>query len=214
MPLVIRKRSANKGEKMLYSDVREFFSNIILDPYTLKDLRLLVSGARQDFMNSIMKLRTIQLAEREIEGGFLSWWRKTRKIDKADRDVQAEIRAKRVVLDDLERALEIAENNDYKEMERRSFYLQALEDTEYTDNERYEKRLEEIAKKYDRLSDKDILIEIRKQLAELFFIIDKIDNQRRREKEWKLHGPPLRIRNEFEKCYHSERKPAANSEKE
>lgn len=189
---------------MHYTDVRKFFSNLILEPYTLKDLRLQVSWARQDFLNSVMDLRTLELAKQKIEGGFLSWWGKTRRIDKAVRAVHAEMHGKRVVLDDLERALEIAENNDHKEMERRNFYLQALEETEYADNERYEKRLEEIEKMGARLSDIEISAEIRKQLAELFFTIDKIDNQIKREKRWNLYGPPSQIRNEFEKCYHSE----------
>ncbi len=63
-------------EEMLYTNVRKFFSDIILDPYTLKDLRLLIVGARQDFINSVMNLRTLELAKWEIEGGFLSWWGK------------------------------------------------------------------------------------------------------------------------------------------
>ena len=50
---------------MLYTEVRKFFSDIILDPYTLKDLRLLVSMARQDFINSVMNLRTLELAKRD-----------------------------------------------------------------------------------------------------------------------------------------------------
>jgi len=151
-----------------------------------------------------MELRTLELAKREIKGGFFSWWGKTRRIDKAVRAVHAQIHVKRVVLDDLERALEIAENNDHKEMERRNFYIQALEEAEYADNERYEKMLEELEIKGARLSDKEISAEIRKQLAELFFIIDKIDNQIKREKRWNLYGPPSQIRNEFEKCYYSE----------
>ena len=189
---------------MLYADVRKFFSNLILDPYTLKDLRLLVAWARQDFVNSVMNLRTLQLAKRVNKGGFLSWWGKTRKIEKAVRAVHAEIQDKKAVLDDLERALEIAENNNYEEMERRDFFVKALEEAECADDERYKKRLEEIEKKGAQISDKKTLADIRKQLAEIFFSIDKIDNQRKREKKWQLCGPPSRVRDEFDKCFYSE----------
>jgi hypothetical protein len=192
-----------KGGKMHYTDVRKFFSDVILDPYSLIDLRLVVSWARQDFVNSAMKLRTCQLAKQQIKRSLLNWWgwRKIRKIEKAVEAVHAEIREKRMVLDDLERALEIAENNNNKEMERRAFYIKALEEAENADDERYEKRLEDIEKKGDQLSDKEIFKDIRKQLAKLFFIIDKMDTQQKREKEWQLYGPPSRVRKEFEKFF-------------
>lgn len=198
---------------MLYADVRDFFSNIILDPFTLKDLRLQVSWARQDFINSVTNLRALELAKREIKGGFFIWWVKTRKLEKAIRIVCAEMRAKRIIVDDLERALEIAENNDYEEMERRGFYLKALEEAEYADDDRYKKRLEEIEKKGFQLSDKHILVDIRKQLAEIIFSIDKIDNQGKRRKKWQLYGPPSRIREEFKKYFNPEPKTMENLNK-
>jgi hypothetical protein len=106
----------SKGRKeMLNTDVRKFNSAIILDPYTLKDLRLIVSWARQDFINSVMNLRTLELTKQEIKGGFLRWWGKTRKIEKTLRVVHAEIKEKRAILDDVERALELAENNDMEQ---------------------------------------------------------------------------------------------------
>jgi hypothetical protein len=184
---------------MLYADVRDFSSNIILDPYTLKDLRLLVSWARQDFINSALNLRTLQLAEREMMG-----WGKRRRIEKAIRVAHAEIREKRVVIDDLERALEIAENNDHEENERRDFYIKALMEAADGDDERYGKRLEKIEEEGNRHSDRELLIDIRKQLAEIYFSIDKIDNQRKRRKKWQLYGPPSQIRDEFKKYYHHE----------
>ena len=196
---------------MLYADVRKFFSNIILDPYTLKDIRLLVSWARQDFINSVMDLRTLQLAEQEIEGGFLSSLSKTRKIEKSIVAVHKEIREKRIVLDDLERALDIAENNNDTEMERRNFYLMELEEAEYADDERYEKRLDGIDKKWLKPSDKEILGDIRKRLAEIYFFIEKIDEQKKREKKWQLYGPPERIRRRFEKYHYPKPEPIQNT---
>lgn len=196
-------------EEMFYTD-RKFFSDIILDPYTLKDLRLLVSWAHQDFINSVMNLRTLELAKREIKGCFLSWWGKTRKIEKALRVVHAEIREKRAILDDVERALEIAENNNYEEMERRDFYTKALEEAENEDDARYEKKLESIKRDIEQMLEKArlpeqvtalLLKDIRKELAEMFFSLEKMNYQSKRRREWRLHGPPSRVRDEFKKFY-------------
>ena len=185
---------------MLQADARKFFSNIILDPYSLKDLHLLASWARQDFINSVMKLRTLELAEQEMRGEkFLSWRGKTRKIEKALRVVYTEIREKRAILDDIERALEIAENNNYEEIERRGFYIEALEEAENDDDARYERRLESIERSIEQMSEKELLADIRKQLAEVFFSMEKMNYQSKRRREWQLYGPPSRVRDKFKK---------------
>ena len=184
---------------MLYTDVRKYFSNIILDPYTLKDLRPLVSWARQDFINSVMNLRTLELAKQEIKRGFLSWWGKTRKIEKALRVIHAEVREKRAILDDVERSLEIAENNNYEGMERRDYYTKGLEEAENEDDTRYEKKLESIERNIEQMSEKALLMDIRKQLAEVFFSLEKMNYQSKRRREWQLYGPPSRVRDEFKK---------------
>lgn len=183
---------------MIYTDVRKIFSNIILDPYTLKDLRLLVAWTRQDFINSVMNLRTLELAKRD-EGGFLRCWWKIRKIDKAIQIIRAEIREKGAILDNVERALKIAENNNYEEMERRNFYEKALEEAEIEDNARYEENLERINKNIEQMSERSLLMNVSKQLAEIIFSLKKTNCQSERRREWQLNGPPSRVRDEFEK---------------
>jgi hypothetical protein len=182
---------------MLYADGRKLFSNVILDPYTLKDLRLVVSWARQDFINSVMNLRTLELARQQIKGGFFSWWGKTRETERALRVVHTEIRKKRATLDDLERALEVAVNNNYEEMERRDSYAKALEEAENEDDARYEKKLEDINRNIELKGEKALLEDIRKQLAEVFFSLEKMDYQSKRRREWRISGPPSRVRDEL-----------------
>ena len=207
---------------MLYTEVRKFFSDIILDPYTLKDLRLLVSMARQDFINSVMNLRTLELAKRdkkseEVEAiirkatgkkkgkcyllRVFSFWRESRLYEKTLLLIHADIREKRAILNDIERALEIAENNNYEEMERRDFFLKALEDAEYKDDAHYESRLENIEINIERMSEKELLVDIRKQLAEVFFSLEKMNRQAQRRHKWQLDGPPSEVRDKFKKFF-------------
>jgi hypothetical protein len=110
-------------------------------------------------------------------------------------------------LDDLERALEVATDNDRDEVERRDFYKNALEEKETEDQERYEKRLErleeEIESNMNRLSEArfpevGLLIEIRKQVAEIFLLMERTVYQNKRRLEWQLYGPPSRVDKDYE----------------
>ena len=184
---------------MFREDVSRLFSNLILDPYNLKDFRLLVVSVRQDFINSVLNLRTLQIARQEAIGkGFLFSWRKTSRIDRALLAARSEIREKRLFLDDLERALEVAADNDYEEMERREFYLDALKEAEDDDASRYEKRLKNVAKDGERLTEIGLLSEIRKQMAEIFLFMEKTDHQDKRRLEWELYDPPSRVKEEYD----------------
>jgi len=144
-----------------------------------------------------MNLRTLELAKQEIKGGFLSWWGKTRKTERALRVVHTEIREKRATLEDLERALEVAENNNYEEMERRDSYAKALEEAENEDDARYEKKLEDINRNIEQMGEKALLVDIRKQLAEVLFSLEKMNYQSKRRREWPIYGPPSRVHAEF-----------------
>jgi predicted transcriptional regulator len=187
---------------VFHADVKKLFSNTILDPYTLKDLSLLVCWARQDFINSVSDLRTLQLQKQDTTSkGFFHWWKKTRKIEKALQGVHRDIREKRILLDDLERALEVATNNNYEDMERREFYLDALKEAENNDDTRYEKKLANIEQSIEQMSEKALLEDIRKSLAEVFFSLEKINHQTKRRQEWQLYGPPSSIREEFKKFF-------------
>ncbi len=181
-------------------DVKKLFLNIILDPYTLKDLSFLVNWARQDFINSVCDCRTLQLQKKDTEGkGLLRWWKETRRIEKALQAVQRDIKEKRIFLDDLERAFEIAAYNNYEDSERREFYLNALEEAESNDDARYESKLEEVEQSVERMSEKELLGGIRKQLAEVLFSLQKFNHQTKRRQEWQLYGPPPSIREAFKK---------------
>jgi DNA polymerase I-like protein with 3'-5' exonuclease and polymerase domains len=187
---------------MFEVDASRIYSNVIIDPYSLKDLRLIVISARQEFVTAVINLRTLQLAAQDAWSQATIWhWRKIRRIEKALQAIRATIREKRAFLDDIERALEIAETYNYEEMEKRGFYLKSLEETEDNDDVRYEQRLEELDKRIDGLSGNALLAGIRKQLAEVFFAIEKMDHQSKRRRKWDLYGPPRSVREEFEKIY-------------
>jgi tetratricopeptide (TPR) repeat protein len=183
-------------------DVRRLYSDIILDPHSLKDLRLLVVTARQEFLNAVLQFRTLQLAAQDAWSKAKIWhfW-KIRKIERALEAVRATINVKRVFLDDMERALEIGLINDYDEKEKREFFIGALEEAESGDDMRYEKRLDELEKRVEKESDNVLLAGIRKQLAEVYFAIEKMDRQAKRRSDWQMHGPPSSVRKEFEKIH-------------
>jgi hypothetical protein len=192
---------------MFEADAKKLTSQIILDPYSVNDLRHLVNWARQDFLNSVCDYRTLQLKKQgDMEKGFPHWWIGTIRHGKSLKMVQRDIREKRVLLDNLERALEVAAYNDYENSERREFYFQALEEEESNDDTHYERKLDEIGQRIERMSEKDLLGEIRKQLAEVLFTLQKINHQKKRRQEWKSHGPPNRIREEFKKLYANNQK--------
>lgn len=191
---------------MFREDVTKLFTDVILDPYSLKDLRLLIAMARQDFINTVLSLRTLQLAKQELNPFS---WIKASRINRALLSTLSEIRKKRLLLDDLERALEVAANNDHGEMEKRAFYQHALEEAEREDEERYQKRLErlekEIESKVNRVSEArflevPLLIEIKKQIAEMFLFLERNNYQDKRKSEWELYGPPSNVRQDYEKA--------------
>ena len=174
-------------------DIKRLFSNIILDPYQLKDIRLLVTVFRQDLLNSVIKI----LDHQQLHGGLT--YKKT-KLHK----IYEEIHRKRILLDDLERALEVAENNNYMQNEKREYFLSELSESESKDDIRYEEIIKREVKGIEKMSEKDILIDIRKRLSELYYMIHKIRNQEKRKEEWSLYGPPSNIRREFEEIMKSE----------
>jgi len=180
---------------MFREDVSKLFANVILDPYNLKDLRLLVISARQDFINSVLNLRTLQIAREKV---FPFSWIKKRRIDRALLATRSEIREKRLFLDDLARALEVAADNDHEMMGKREFYLDALKESEYGDATRYERRLEKLVKDGERLTEIGLLSEIRKQMAEIFLFMEKTDDQNKRRLEWELYGPPPRVERDYD----------------
>ena len=102
----------------------------------------------------------------------------------------------------------MAENNDHEEMERRDFYTKAIEEAENEDDARYEKKLESIERNIEQMLEKALLPEqvtalllkdIRKELAEVFFSLEKMNYQSKRRRKWQLYGPPSIVRDEFKK---------------
>ena len=160
---------------------------IILDPYQFKDLRLLVLWCRQDFINSVLKILDL----RRQPGGFY-------KKEKAKKTIYAELHEKRILLDDLERAIEVAANGEYGEMERRDWYIRAFKDEGNQDDVREEKRLGEVKDEGERMTEKELLIDIRKWLAKVYFYIDKVRQQDNRKAEWEL-TIPQRVKDGFKK---------------
>ncbi|HBO84378.1 MAG: hypothetical protein A2073_06475 [Deltaproteobacteria bacterium GWC2_42_11] len=59
-------------------------------------------------------------------------------------------------------------------MEERDYYLKALQDAEWQDNERMDKRMGQIEQSGDVMNEKSLLMDIRKRLAEIYFYIDKV----------------------------------------
>jgi hypothetical protein len=153
---------------MFEVDVRRLYSNIILDPYSLKDVRELLIIARQEFVTAVLQFRSLQIAAQNAWSQAKVWhfW-KIRRIEKALERIQATINAKRVFLEDMERALEIALINDFDEKEKREFFIGSIEEAESNDDVRYEERLDEIEKRIEKESDTALLVGIRKQLAKV-----------------------------------------------
>ena len=174
-------------------DIKKLSSDIILDPYQLKDIRLLVIAFRQYFLNSVIKI----LDHKQLHGGLNYKETKLHKIYK-------EIHQNRILLDDLERALEVAENNDYMQNEKREFFLWALSESESKDDIRYEEIIEREGKDVKNMTEKDVLIDISKRLRELYYMIHKIRNQQQRREEWDSYGPPASLKTEFEKYINAE----------
>lgn len=186
--------------------------------FTWKDLTALAGWARQDLINSVEKLYILQYAGLKLPGRtpvsrifFLIPGKRNRLIRKA----RAEIKEKRIFLDDIEQALDLAQNYDLDEIEKRDFYKDALEKSESEDRERYEKKMEAFEKEIERRTDRlqsivdqvdnwvllGVLNEIRKQLAEIFFSIDRIAYQNKRRREWELYGPPAWVDDEFKRSW-------------
>lgn len=194
---------------MPYSDARKFFSNIALGPYTLKDLRLLVARARQDFINSGLDLWELYAKQREASSGIISWWLINLKIRKKIKDIGE----KRKIVDNLERALEISENNSMEEIEKRGAEEYILEERESKDHDRFEERIEsvftEINKEFEysskSLNDQEkthqiirILSVLAKQTTELRYILEKQIVQNNRRRDWETSGP---TQSEMEKYF-------------
>lgn len=181
---------------MFRDDINKLHSEIILDPYSINDIRHLVNWYRQDFINSVMKI----LDHKKEYGG----------IDKKQSKLQAihaEIHDKRVLLDDIERAIQLAADNDYYNCEYRGFLIDTLNEAESEDDVHYEKKIEELNilsnKIKERCPDltleKGLLLDIRKRIAEIYFLIDKTRRQERRRTDWQQHGPPSSVRDKFKK---------------
>jgi hypothetical protein len=184
---------SGEGLKMFESNSKKLFNNIILYPYTLKDIRLLVLLFRQEFLNSVTKI----LDHKKQYG-----------LDKNQKNltkIYDEIHHKRVLLDDLERALEVAENNDYIESERREHYLAALSESEEKDDERFQRIVDNALRDSENLSEREVLTELRKQLVELYYFIRKWREQDKRKEEWRIFGPLSRVDREFQELMKSEK---------
>ena len=164
---------------------------IILDPYQFKDLRLLVEGCRQDFINSVLKILDPSSSQRRQYGGLAG-------KKKANKTIYAELHEKRILLDDLERALEVAANGEWGEIERQEWYISALKDEGTQDDVREEKRLGEVENEGERMTEKELLIDIRKWLAKVYLYIDKVRQQDNRKAEWEL-TIPQRVNDGFKK---------------
>ncbi|KHE93553.1 MAG: hypothetical protein SCABRO_00688 [Candidatus Scalindua brodae] len=181
---------------MFRSDINKSLSDIILDPYSGNDILKLVNWYRQDFINSVIKI-----LEHKTQYGSLD--KKKSRL----KTIYAEIHNKRVLLDDIERACQLVGDNDYNNIQYREFMKDALNEAESDDDARYEKKIEELNILSDRIKErcpdlsleKDLLLDIRKRIAEIYFYIDKIRRQERRITEWQQHGPPSSIRDKFKK---------------
>jgi hypothetical protein len=178
---------------MFESNPKKLFNNVILDPYTLKDIRLLVLLFRQEFLSSVTKI-----LDHKSQYGL-------DKNQKSLINVYDEIHQKRVLLDDLERALEVAENNDYLESQRRAHYLAALSESEENDDERFQRIVDNALRDSENLSEKEAMTEIRKLLLELYYFIRKWREQDKRKEEWCIFGPPSRVDREFKELMNSEK---------
>jgi hypothetical protein len=178
---------------MFESNPKKLFNNVILDPYTLKDIRLLVLLFRQEFLNSVTKI-----LDHKKQYGFDNNRKSLIKI--CD-----EIHHKRVLLDDLERALEVAEDNDYLESEKRAHYLTALSESEEKDDERFQRIVDNALRDSENLSESEALTEIRKVLLELYYFIRKWREQDKRKEEWCIFGPPSRVDREFQELMKAEK---------
>ena len=181
---------------MFYSDINKLVTDVILDPYSGNDILRLVNWYRQDLMNSVIKI----LDHKKQYGGINKGKRKLKAI-------YAEIHKKRMLLDDIERACQLATDNNYNNLQYRDFMIDALNEAESDDDVRYEKKIEELNILSDEIKercpdlslDKDLLLDIRKRIAGIHFYIDKIRCQERRRTEWQQCGPPSSIRDKFKK---------------
>ena len=178
---------------MFESNPNKLFSSIILDPYTLKDIRLMVLIYRQEFLNSVTKI-----LDHKKQYGLDNNQKNLAKI-------YDEIHQKRVLLDDLERALEVAENNDDIESERRGHYLAALSESEEKDDERFQMIVENVLRDSENLSEREVLGKLRKQLVELYYFIRKWREQDKRKEQWRMFGPPSRVDREFQELMKSDK---------
>lgn len=178
------------------SEVKKRFSHVTLPDDGLKQLRLLVILARQSFINSILVVRALQLEssqeEKLLERIFLPW-----RINRRLADAKRTARLERLFLEDCERALEIAELDDSEEMKKREYYLTELEKREAMDADRCMKLLDKIQDESEKLSQGELLIKIRHQLAEISNHLKMEKLQRDRRNEWDRRGPPSSVTQEF-----------------
>ena len=98
-------------------------------PFTYTDLTHLIAQARQELINSVVKLYRLTYAGRKLPGMtsvpaiiFFIPGKRNRLIRKA----RAEIKEKRHFLDDLERALDLALDWDTEERPKIDYYKGAL----------------------------------------------------------------------------------------
>ncbi|MBE7444823.1 MAG: hypothetical protein HS132_06090 [Planctomycetia bacterium] len=150
--------------------IKKLCTHLILDPYRLVDLRFLISHYRQIFINSTLKLLDHKKEDERLE---------KRKILK---EIYAEIHEKRVLLDDLERAFELAAENNY---EFRGYCWNNLDKWEKNDL-RYEEYLKDVENNSEKMSEIQILKDINIRLAKIFFCIDKMNWQKKRQLGWEL----------------------------
>lgn len=171
---------------MNISPSNKLFSNIILDPYNIKDLRKIVVLYRQEFINSVLKI-----SEHLRQYGDIN--KREGQLEK----IYEEIRKKRELLKNLEYALDLAFKQDTEELEWQNYLLGALNEREEKDLEGYENQIDSIDKKAMKMSEIEFLREIFKSLSRLNLKMDIQEKQAKRKEEWQIK-PPSTIRSEYE----------------
>lgn len=81
--------------------------------------------------------------------------------------------------------------------ERYEYLIDALKEAEGDDEVRFEKQIEELDELVKRTKkdhstgtyDQGLLLDIKKQLTEIYLFIEKIRKQENRRAEWELHPP-------------------------